>query len=375
MPEKIAVLGIGLIGGSLALGLKERTNVTVIGFDRNEQDLQFAKAIGAIDEGTTKLDEAVRDADVVIIALPVGKIKQTIEELNLLPLKENCIVTDVGSTKAEIVRSGRKLSGRGITFIGGHPMAGSHQSGIKAARSLLFENAYYVLTPEPHTSLAAVQKLSRLLALATKAELVIMDPVHHDRIVGAISHLPHIIAAGLVNMVGDYKEDNEWFHRLAAGGFRDLTRIGASHPIMWRDVLLTNREELIKLMDDWIERMARVRSAIMETDPECIEHFFTRSRAIRSKLPDRKKGILERRYTLYVDVPDRPGIIGKVATLLGEKEINISNLEVMENREEIPGVLKLTFKQEKHYQNAIMALREANYVVFAEEERLEEVSV
>jgi prephenate dehydrogenase len=375
MPDKIAVLGIGLIGGSLALGLKERTNSYVIGFDISEQDLQFAKAIGAIDEGTTELEEAVKDADVVIIALPVGKIKQAIEELSRLPLKDNCIVTDVGSTKAEIVRSGQKLSERGIVFIGGHPMAGSHQSGIKAARSLLFENAYYVLTPEPHTSLAAVQKLSRLLTLATKAELVIMDPVHHDRIVGAISHLPHIIAAGLVNMVGDYNEDNEWFHRLAAGGFRDLTRIGASHPIMWRDVLLTNRNELIKLMDDWLDQMSRVRSAIIEKDPDRIERFFTRSKAIRGGLPDRRKGMLERRYTLYIDVPDRPGIIGKVATLLGEKQINISNLEVMENREEIPGVLKLTFKKEMHYRNAVEALRAADYLVFEEEERLEEIRV
>jgi prephenate dehydrogenase len=375
MPDKIAVLGIGLIGGSLALGLKERTNSYVIGFDISEQDLQFAKAIGAIDEGTTELEEAVKDADVVIIALPVGKIKQAIEELSRLPLKDNCIVTDVGSTKAEIVRSGQKLSERGIVFIGGHPMAGSHQSGIKAARSLLFENAYYVLTPEPHTSLAAVQKLSRLLTLATKAELVIMDPVHHDRIVGAISHLPHIIAAGLVNMVGDYNEDNEWFHRLAAGGFRDLTRIGASHPIMWRDVLLTNRNELIKLMDDWLDQMEGVRSAIIEKDPDRIERFFTRSKAIRGGLPDRRKGILERRYTLYIDVPDRPGIIGKVATLLGEKQINISNLEVMENREEIPGVLKLTFKKEMHYRNAVKALRAADYLVFEEEERLEEIRV
>jgi prephenate dehydrogenase len=175
--------------------------------------------------------------------------------------------------------------------------------------------------------------------------------------------------------VGDYNEDNEWFHRLAAGGFRDLTRIGASHPIMWRDVLLTNRNELIKLMDDWLDQMEGVRSAIIEKDPDRIERFFTRSKAIRGGLPDRRKGILERRYTLYIDVPDRPGIIGKVATLLGEKQINISNLEVMENREEIPGVLKLTFKKEMHYRNAVKALRAADYLVFEEEERLEEIRV
>jgi prephenate dehydrogenase len=250
-------------------------------------------------------------------------------------------------------------------------MAGSHQSGIKAAQSLLFENAYYVLTPDPDTPLIAVQKLSRLLHLATKAELVIMDPDHHDRIVGAISHLPHIIAAGLVNMVGNYNEDNEWFHRLAAGGFRDLTRIGASHPIMWRDVLLTNRQVLLRLIDDWLEQMMEVRSAIADADAARIEHFFTRSKRLRQQLPDRKKGMLSPRYECYVDVPDRPGIIGKIASRLGEAGVNISNLEVLENREELPGVLKLSFKQEEHYDKATMILREDGYRVYSKDESWE----
>ena len=376
MPEKIAILGIGLIGGSLALGFKERTDAIVVGYDRMEEDLRYAMAIGAIDDWTTSLTQAVSDADIVVIALPVGKIKQTIEELAELPLKPTCIVTDVGSTKSEIMEAGSSLKEKGIVFIGGHPMAGSHQSGIHAARSLLFENAYYVLTPDPETSLLEVQKLSQLLHKATRAELVLMDARHHDRIVGAISHLPHIIAAGLVNVVGDYNEENEWFHRLAAGGFRDLTRIGASHPIMWRDILLSNCKELLPLMDDWIKKMEEVRFAIAGGKQEQIEEFFIRSRHLREQLPDKKRrGILEPRYECYVDVPDQPGVIGKVATLLGKENINISNLEVMENREEIPGVLKLAFKKEKDYLAAVSVIRREGMEVFSKDESWEESRV
>lgn len=376
MPEKVAILGIGLIGGSLALGLKERTDVHVIGFDRSQADLRYALAIGAVDEWTTSLKQAAEEADIIVIALPVGKIKQTIKELAQLQLKPDCIVTDVGSTKSDIMEAVRSLKKKGIAFIGGHPMAGSHQSGIQAARSLLFENAYYVLTPDPETSLLAVQKLSQLLHVATRAELVLMEPHHHDRIVGAISHLPHIIAAGLVNVVGDYNEENEWFHRLAAGGFRDLTRIGASHPIMWRDILLSNRQELLCLMDDWVQKMEEIRDAIKNGQQQTIEDFFKRSRNLRQQLPDKKRiGILKPRYECFVDIPDQPGSIAQVATLLGKENVNISNLEVMENREEIPGVLRLSFKEEKDYTAAISVLKREGLDVYSKDDSWEESRV
>lgn len=369
MPDRIAVLGIGLIGGSIALGLRERTEVEVIGYDRSAQSLGFASALGAIDQGTVDLAEAVCEADIIIIALPVGAIKETIDQLAELPLKKTCIVTDVGSTKSEIMAHSKKLKQKGITFIGGHPMAGSHRSGIKAAHSLLFENAYYVLTPDPDTSLLAVQKLSRLLHLATKAELIIMNPIYHDRVVGAISHLPHIIAAGLVNMVGDYNEQNEWFHRLAAGGFRSLTRIGASHPVMWRDILLSNQKELMELLDDWIMQMQRMRTAISEQDAEQIESFFARSKQLRAQLPDREKGLFMPLYECFLDIPDQPGEIARVTAILSENDVNISNIEVLNNREELPGVLKLAYKKEQDYLQAVACLKDAGYTVFTDEDQ------
>lgn len=362
---KAAILGVGLIGGSLALCLKERTPCRVSGYDQSQKTLDWAVAAGVIDEGSRDLEEAVKDADFIFLAVPVGMIPELLSRLERQPLSPGCIISDVGSTKGELVRWSEPFRKRGVTYIGGHPMAGSHRSGVEAAHSLLFENAYYILTPSPETPLSEVQKLSGLLQEATKAKLVIMDPYHHDRLVGAISHLPHVIASGLVNQVGRYNEENEWFHRLAAGGFRDLTRIAASHPVMWRDILMSNRYELLKLMADWLSEMEDVRDAIERGDAEKIETFFRRAKSLRERLPERRKGMLLPSFECYVDVPDQPGMIGRVAMLLGEEGINLSNIGIMENREDAAGVLRLVFQKEEDLKRAIRFLSDAGYRVFS----------
>jgi prephenate dehydrogenase len=366
--RKAAVLGIGLIGGSLALGLKEKAGLEVYGFDVSESALKWAESAGVIHQGHTDLKSAVANADLVVIAVPVGTTPRLMEQLAELPLKSDCIVTDVGSTKAVVTKAGTVFSSRGVTFIGGHPMAGSHRSGVQAADPHLFENAYYVLTPHQETSLFQVQRLSRLLEKATGAKLVLMDPEHHDRVVGAISHLPHVVAAALVNQVGRYNEENEWFFRLAAGGFRDLTRVAGSHPLMWRDILLSNRDAVVQLLDDWIRDMQEIQSAVRHRDSERIEWFFQNAKTLRDELPDRKKGILTEEYDCYVNMPDHPGEIGKVATLVGEAGCNLSNLHVMENREATQGVLRLVFRDRGELERAVNRLRQSGYEVFLIEE-------
>ncbi|SHE42930.1 prephenate dehydrogenase [Seinonella peptonophila] len=366
MSERIAILGVGLIGGSIALGLKERTDHYVIGYDIAIENLDHAKRIGAIDQIARSLEEAVEQATIIVIALPVSLICETIEKLAQLSLASHTIVTDVGSTKQQIMQYGQQLIDQGVSFIGGHPMAGSHRSGMQAADSLLFENAYYILTPPTQIPLADVQRLSHLLEKATHAQLVIMDALFHDRIVGAVSHLPHIIAAGLVVQVGQYNDQNEWFHRLAAGGFRDLTRIGASHPQMWRDILMSNRNEVVQLLYDWEEQMRSFRHALENQDANWIEETFATSKKLRETLPDRNTHLIPQIFECYVDVPDHPGAIGQVALLLGEHGINLSNLAVMENREEALGVLRLSFKEEEHLRQAIRCLSDAGYPVYDE---------
>jgi prephenate dehydrogenase len=297
------------------------------------------------------------------------KVGSLYDEASCDPLKPGVMISDVGSTKAEVTKYGKILSELGYTFIGGHPMAGSHRSGVKASHSLLFENAYYVLTPEPDTPLSDVERLSRLLKRATHAQLVIMDAEYHDKVVGAISHLPHVIATGLVAQVGNYNDANGWFHRLAAGGFRDLTRIAASHPVMWRDILLSNREELLPLLDDWIKQMTDFQHAIDREDAEWIETIFSRSRDLRQGLPEKKRGLLAPIYECYINIPDEPGLIGKIATLLGEHQINLSNISIMENREDVHGILRLTFRKLPDYERAIPILEAAGYPTYTENKK------
>ena len=366
MFKRVAVLGIGLIGGSIALGLKERTNVEVVGFDRSQESIQFALKTKMIDDGSTELKEAVEGADLIILALPVGAIKKTLAQLCQIELKPSCMITDVGSTKSEIVQIGQKLNQKGFSFIGGHPMAGSHQSGTTAADSFLFENAYYILTPLPETKETDIKRLSTLLTKATKAQILTMDAEEHDRIVGAISHLPHIIAAGLVVQIGQYNQHNEWFHRLAAGGFRDLTRIASSHPVMWRDVLLSNHEVVSRLLDDWIEQMATVKKWVQQKDATHLEALFAQARKYRGQIDKQSKGILTQIYECYVEVHDHPGVIGKIATILGDHGVNLSNIGIMQNREDFPGVLRLSFKDQFDYKRAVQILSQVGFDVFTD---------
>ncbi|SMO42829.1 prephenate dehydrogenase [Melghirimyces algeriensis] len=362
--KKAVVLGIGLIGGSLALCLKENTTLDVHGFDASEESIRLAEAAGMIHRGHTELKPAVEEADFLFLAVPLGAAARLLEQLAEFSLKPDCIISDVGSTKGQIVQHAGRLKNLGGTFIGGHPMAGSHRSGVQAAHSLLFENAYYVLTPVPETPMSEVQKLSRLLEEATRARLVIMAPDHHDRVVGAISHLPHIVAAGLVNQVAGYNESNEWFFRLAAGGFRDLTRVASSHPVMWRDILLSNQKAVLHLLDDWVVEMKQVRELVSKGDAEEIEMFFRQAKEAREGLPERKKGAILPEYECYVDVPDAPGEIAKVAHLLGMEGISLRNIGVMENREDRAGVLRLVFHTGEQLEKAEARLRASGYQVF-----------
>jgi prephenate dehydrogenase len=366
MNRRVAILGVGLIGGSLALSFRERSDCDVVGFDTSAKTIDQAISLGVIDEGYTSLESAVADADFIFIAVPVGQIRYYMNQFMHIPLKKQVIISDVGSTKAEITKHGQVLMEQGYTFIGGHPMAGSHRSGVVAAHSLLFENAYYVLTPEKDTPIEAVEALSQFLQETTHAQLVVMDADYHDQVVGAISHLPHVIATGLVSQVGNYNDANGWFHRLAAGGFRDLTRIAASHPIMWRDILLSNREKMLLLLDDWIKQMIDFQQAIERRDADWIETIFSRSRDLRQGLPEKKAGLLAPVYQCYIDIPDEPGIIGQVTTLLGKHDVNLSNVSIMENREEIYGILHLTFRKLSDYERAIPILEDAGYVTYTE---------
>lgn len=361
-PTRIAIFGVGLIGGSLALCFKGKPGITVVGHSVNPASTKKYLARGVVDEATTSLAEAADGADYLFLCVPVGKLDEYVDELMKLPLKPGCIVTDVGSTKASVVRHGEKLNSRGAVFIGGHPMAGSERSGVEAASSFLFENAYYVLTPTDSTPPQALARLEALLRW-TKAHIVKADARQHDDIVGAISHLPHMIAVGLVNQVAGYNASNPLYASLAAGGFRDITRIASSDPFIWRDILLNNRQVMLELLDDWQQEMGQFRQWLADEDGERIMEAFRQAGEFRGSLPERRKGMIASVYECYVDVPDHPGIIGKIATELGDARINLSNLQIIESREDVPGVMRLSFREESDKERAVALLKSRQYEV------------
>lgn len=360
--KKIAIFGVGLIGGSLALCFKGKPGLHVIGYSNNPNSTIKYLKHGVVDEATTSIEDAALDADFIFLCVPVGMLESYLQRLHKLKLKAGCIITDVGSTKNSIVQYSEKLQQKGIHFIGGHPMAGKEKSGVEAATSHLFENAFYVLTPTAQVPEDVYEKLVELLN-RTKAQIVRMDPHMHDQIVGAISHLPHIIAVALVNQISKYNKSNDLYQLLAAGGFRDITRIASSDPIIWRDILLNNKDILLELLRDWNAEVSTFIQLLENDNGEGIEQEFSHAGSFRNQLPERGKGIIQSQYEIYVDVPDQPGIIGKIATKLGDHKVNLSNIQVIENRMDDPGVLRLSFREEKDMEKAVDLLKQLNCMI------------
>lgn len=360
---RIAIIGVGLIGGSLALCYKGQPGYTVVGFSNRESSAIKYVERGVVDTATTSLAEAVQDADFIFLCVPVGMLADYVQQLSQLSLKPGCIVTDVGSTKASVMEAAEQAQlGEGVTFIGGHPMAGSERSGVEAATSYLLENAFYVLTPSSSTPVEAVDKLTALLKL-TRAHVVHVAPQQHDEIVGAISHLPHLIAVALVNQIREYNEEDSLYRLLAAGGFRDITRIASSDPIVWRDILLNNKNVLLRLLTQWNEQTMAWMNMLSTDDGDAIEQSFRTAGQFRGTLPERRKGIIHSLYECYVDVPDHPGVIGKIATELGNANISLSNIHIIESREDIPGVLRLSFRTQDDLDQAKFELENLGFSV------------
>lgn len=352
MNGRVFVIGLGLIGGSLALCIKkEHKEVIIKGFDINREQARLAKMLGVIDEGAENIPEGAKDADLIIVSAPVNDTKSIIQALSNLPLKPGVIVTDTGSTKRTIVETAIELKKRGITFIGGHPMAGSHKSGVSAAKEILFENAFYLLTPEEDAEVEKVEILKEWLK-GTNAKFLTITPNNHDYLTGIVSHFPHIIAASIVRQTEKLSETEHLIPRLAAGGFRDITRIASSSPKMWKDILLHNREILIELLNQWQQEMNEVKVLLETGNGEEIFEYFFQAKQFRDGLPQKEKGAIPSFYDLYVDVPDYPGVVSEITGYLAQERISITNIRILETREDINGVLVISFQTEEDRQRA-----------------------
>jgi prephenate dehydrogenase len=363
MEKRILLIGLGLIGGSIGLAIKREKEVTVVGYDIHEERLKLAQALHVIDEIGSELSTEVGRADFIILSTPVKQTEQILEKIANLPLKKGAIITDVGSTKKQIVMKSQILRQAEVYFIGGHPMAGSHKTGVESSKAHLFENAFYILTPTAETPSHAIDSLKDLLS-GTRANFIEMTADEHDQIAGLISHFPHIIAASLVHNVASYQSEGHDISRLAAGGFRDITRIASSSPAMWRDILIHNREPLLNLFDQWMQEMDLVRAMIDRVESEKIFEYFEKAKSFRDGLPSKTKGAIPAFYDLFVDVPDYPGVISEVTAILAENKISITNIRIIEAREDIYGVLRLSFQTEDDRIRAKRCLESNKYETY-----------
>jgi prephenate dehydrogenase len=283
--RKVVIIGVGLIGGSLAMVLREKGMAErVVGVGRGVDNLKVALSRGIIDEYTHDAKEAATGADLIIIATPVGTMGSVVEDI-APSLERGAIVTDVGSVKGPILEDIESIMPDGAFFVAAHPIAGTENSGAEAAFPTLFRDRVCIITPTARTDGEALEKVTKMWE-ATGSHVVRMDAERHDVILAAISHLPHIVVYALVNAVAGASGDGESILNYSAGGFTDFTRIASSSPEMWRDICLMNREALIKVIDSFQENVARMKDFIERDDGTALVEEFNKAKRFRDSLKE-----------------------------------------------------------------------------------------
>jgi len=355
--DTAAVLGVGLIGGSLALGFKRSGLVNrVLGVSRRET-IDKALELGVIDEGFVRQEapRALEQAELVILAGPVSVI---IEQLGKIgpSLQHGATVTDVGSTKRAIVKASGNLPSS-VYFVGGHPMAGAETTGVESADPFLFQNAVYVICPAGERNREAARKYSELVsALGTR--VLVMSPSNHDRIAATISHLPQIVAVGLINLAASFNKNDSNTLNLAAGGFRDLTRIASSPFEIWRDICKTNADEIKEQIDSFIKQLKSLGKLVGTGE---LGTSFERAAKSRALIQKDAKGFLSPVYQIVVTAPDEVGVIKRIAMGLADESINIKDIEVLKVREGEGGTIMLGFASVADRARAIKILVEMGF--------------
>ena len=286
--QRLAVIGVGLIGGSLARALRAAGAVEeIVGAGRRIEHLQQAVDLGVIDRAAVNVADAVRGADAVVLAVPVAAMEAVLGEC-AGAVSPRAVLTDVGSVKGSVIRAARETLGPVFgRFVPGHPVAGTERSGVAASFAGLFEDHKIILTPEPDTDRDAVDTVRTLWEQAG-GQVVEMGAVHHDRVLAACSHLPHVLAYSLVDMLVR-RDDHREIFEYAAGGFRDFTRIASSDPDMWRDICLANREPLLALLEQYRLDLKRLMDAVEKGDARALHDTFQRAKHARDRYTDPKK--------------------------------------------------------------------------------------
>lgn len=360
----VGFIGLGLIGGSIAKALKYYyPNVTIFAHTKSKDTIEYALSQRIIDKAYDQPDNSWSSCDYIFLCAPVETNAAYLKKLKPL-IGSQCILTDVGSTKTDIHEHVKALELEHC-FIGGHPMAGSEKTGIRNSKRHLIENAYYIVTPAKHVPREKTEAYIQLIT-SLKALPLELDYQEHDYVTGAISHLPHIIASTLVNLVHAKDTPAETMRTVAAGGFKDITRIASSSPEMWEQICTTNAGNIISILDDYIESLRQVRGKLGSRDHQALNRLFADSRDYRNTFSDLSSGPLKKVHRLYCDLVDETGGIAIIATILASSNISLKNIGIVHNREFEEAVLRVEFYEEESLLKAAKLLRKYRYTVYVD---------
>ena len=355
-------VGLGLIGGSIARALKNACpTARIIAYTPHSKTVDKAFEEGVIDKPLYEIGEAFRECDYIFLCAPVEVNNDNLRAL--LPyIGPNTTVTDIGSVKSPIHELVREL-GIEDRFIGGHPMAGTERIGFDNSKAGLLENAYYIITKTELSSDEKVSEYAELVKLLGAIPLVVSYE-QHDFITAAISHVPHVISASLVNLVRDNDSEDQLMKTIAAGGFKDITRISSSSPVMWNQICMTNSFNISKLLGKYIDSLCDIKLAIDEHDQDKVTEFFSSARSYRESFIDASSGPIKKVYSLHVEIDDKPGNLARVATLLSDSNINIKNIGIVHNREYERGTLRIELHSKIGLERALSLLSEKGYTLY-----------
>lgn len=355
-------VGLGLIGGSIARAFRLHfPEMKIKVFDKDIPSLSLALKEHVATNIYTEISEDLCNADYVFLCAPVSENEKNLQLIKPL-LSSHTIITDVGSVKGGIHKLIETLELKS-RFIGGHPMAGSERFGYANSKANLLENAYYVLTPTDTVPKEAVQTLKELI-LQIKAVPLIIDCEEHDYATAAISHLPHIIASGLVNLVKQTDSEDELMKTMAAGGFKDLTRIASSNPTMWQQICLTNTENISALLDAYITTLKQIQDKLTSKDSYALFNFFEEARLYRDSFNSSIKGTIMPIYTITIEIPDKPGSLAEVTALLAKHQLSIKNMHITHNREAEFGALSVEFYSNEDMLKAVEVLQKDDFTTY-----------
>ena len=357
----IGFIGLGLIGGSIAKTIRKfHPDYHILAYARHKETLAAALTENVIDGVLESEDERYSSCDYIFLCAPVEYNIEYLKKLKNV-ISENCIITDAGSVKTPIHKAVEEL-GMEHCFIGGHPMAGSEQSGFEHSSDHLLENAYYILTPGGQVPLEKITEFSELIDSLGSIPMV-LTAEEHDFITAGVSHLPHIIASSLVNFVKDNDTKDALMKQIAAGGFKDITRIASSSPDVWQQICLTNDENITEMLSLYIKALSSVKELLEKKDADALYAFFDSARTYRDSFVADANGSVARIYDFTVNIDDRAGSMASIMNILAGHGLSIKNIGITHSRERAEGAVRLEFYDKTSLAKAREVLCEKGYTI------------